>query len=85
MTNPRTMFEMDGPCPPVVVQSWLKWFWEDPNQIIEGKWVGCNVKDGLLKMIKDECKDLESTVHVLQRWGFEEDDAIELLKDLGRI
>ena len=70
-------------CPPIHVQSWLRTFWKEPNSVLEGKWDrSYAVKDVILRDLREAAGDNKSLKQVLGEWGFEDDEAEDLLNKL---
>jgi hypothetical protein len=82
INSPLMLHSTNSPCPPPCVQSWLIWFWEDPDSTLEGKWKSCSVKGAIQNALLEEADESKSRKQVLGEWGFEDDEAEELLNEL---
>jgi len=69
----------DGTCPPNLVQIWLRRYWKEPNDRLSTE---VSIRKAIDDAI-DMCAKKQTRQEVLLGWGFTEEEANELLADLG--
>ena len=83
LSSPALLHPHNEPCPPIMIQSWLRAFWKDSNYQLYGKWGnGVSVKTATLNAIRETANTEKSLKQVLKEWGFEDNEAEDLMKSL---